>query len=477
MGQEIDKTHFSSLDFEEFQTRLRTETELLRQAFEQGTFDQQEEDVGFELEAWLVDSAGLPAPMNESFLQKVDHPHVVPELSRFNVEVNSSPHPLGRYLLQDLRAELEELFRICREGADALKSHVAFIGILPTVRPEMLTLEHISPLNRFYALNEQILRLRGGRPFHLDIHGADHLVLTHGDVMLESAATSLQIHLQADAKKMVRTFNAAVLIAAPMVALAANSPYLFQKDLWDETRIPLFEQAIDLEEETEKEGFSLGRVSFGSGYIRRSLLECYEENLKKFPVLLPIRLDSPPEKFQHLHLHNGTIWRWNRPIVDMGADGRPHLRLEHRVPAAGPTVVDIIAHIAFYLGLAEEIGSRPQPLEDFISFAKARENFYSAARQGLAAKVHWSNGQRVALDHLILQQLLPWAKAGLERIGVDSAASQYFLQEILAQRVASGRNGAAWQRSFVSRHGPDFSGLTQVYLENQERGRPVHLWE
>lgn len=476
MGQEIDKTHFSSLDFEEFRGRLQAETELLREAFEQGVFARQEENVGFELEAWLVDAAGLPAPMNESFLKRVDHPHVVPELSRFNVEITSSPHPMGRHLLQDLRAELEKLFRLCREGAEGLGAHVAFIGILPTVRPEMLTLEHISPLNRFHALNEQILRLRSGRPFHLDIQGSDHLVLTHGDIMLESAATSLQIHLQVDAEKMVGAFNAAVLIAAPMVALAANSPYLFQKDLWDETRIPLFEQAIDLEEENEKEGFSLGRVSFGSGYIRRSLMECYEENLEKFPVLLPIRLDSSPEQFQHVHLHNGTIWRWNRPIVDMGPDGRPHLRLEHRVPAAGPTVVDVIAHIAFFLGLAEELSSRSSPLEEQIPFAAARENFYRAAREGLAAKVHWTNAHRTSLDHLILQELLPRAAAGLERIGVDPEEAHYFLQEVLAPRVASGRNGAAWQRNFVSRHGPDFPALIQAYLENQERGDPVHLW-
>ena len=39
-----------------------------------------------------------------------------------------------------------------------------------------------------------------------------------------------------------------------------------------------------------------------------------------------------------LRLHNGTIYRWNRPVYDV-VDDVPHLRVENRVLGAGPTVL------------------------------------------------------------------------------------------------------------------------------------------
>ncbi len=475
MGEEIRSDKFTQHDFEEFRRRLEVETALLKQKMQSGSLAQNGEVSGFELEAWLIDRNYLPSPINESFLKCVDSPKVVAELSRFNVEVNSAPHPLQGNILQALRKELEAIWGECQRCAQELSSDVVMIGILPTLRESMLTLEHMSPMKRYYALNDQIMRLRHGRPFHLDIQGSDHLVLSHQDVMLESAATSLQIHLQVELARASRFYNASQILSAPMVAAAANSPFLFQKDLWDETRIPLFEQAVDLQSETPGTE-PLGRVGFGSGYARHSLLEFFEENLSEFPIILPILYENPPEQLSHLRLHNGTIWRWNRPIVGVELDGRTHLRIEHRVAPAGPSMVDVVANIAFFFGVVHELAMQETPPETCLPFHQAQDNFYAAAKEGLESKAQWLNGKRIAIDVLILEELIPIAARGLTRLGIAAEEADYYLREILANRIRTRQNGSSWQRKFIAKHGRDFPALLQSYAEHQREGQPVHQW-
>lgn len=477
MGEEIQSDHFPDEDFRLFQERLERETDLLRTYFAENRFSGQGERVGFELEGWLVDRNALPCPVNESFLAYLDDPRMVPELSRYNVEFNSLPQVLGAGLLGSLKRELDEIESRCRRCAEQLGVNVLFIGILPTLRPEMLTLEQLSPLNRYAALNRQILRQRGGRPFHFDISGEDALVLSHGDVMMESATTSLQIHLQVSPDRALRVYNAALLASAPMVALTANSPFLFQKNLWDETRIPLFEQAVDLQSRETPGQAALGRVSFGSGYARGSMMELFEENLEKFPVLLPILFDSPASELRHLRLHNGTIWRWNRPIVVADADAPYSLRLEHRVIASGPSVVDSVADIAFFIGLMETWARSEVEPEHILPFDATQSNFYLAAKHGLNAELEWSKRRRIRADQLLLEELIPAAESGLKQAGVEAGEVHYYLREIIAERVRTRKNGAAWQREALLRSGGDFFAVTQAYLSNQLTGRPVHLWE
>jgi hypothetical protein len=476
MGQEIRSARFSERDFVRYEQRLRDETRLLQQWFADGAFAAVGRVGGFELEAWLVDRECLPAPFNEAFLERIHSEWVSPELSRFNVELNGAPQPLCGVALEALHEELSGIWNASCEVARELGADLIMTGILPSVREEELTLDNMSPMKRYRALNEQVLRLRGGQPLVLDIAGREHLRTTHHDVMLESATTSFQIHLQVDPADAVRCYNASVIASAATVAVAANSPYLFGVDLWDETRIPLFEQAVAVGGFDGAVRGPLRRVSFGSGYARDSLAECFVENCEHFPVLLPMTTDAPPERMEHLRLHNGTIWRWNRPLIGFEADGRPHLRIEHRVVPGGPTVLDMIANCAFYFGLVQYLAHLQPAPEQVIGFTEARDNFYAAARLGLQASVTWLDGERGGLRALVLDQLLPLARVGLQMLELEPAHIRRYLG-IIEERVRCGQTGAVWQRRYVAAHGRDMQALTRAYAERQHSGRPVHQWQ
>ncbi|MBV5327917.1 MAG: hypothetical protein JZU65_09795 [Chlorobium sp.] len=475
MGSEIAKTEFSEEDFRQFHQNLRKETRILMEWFSSDLFDKQQEMCGFELEAWLVDQHCTPTARNEEFLQRVNNPLVVPELSKYNFELNIAPHPLDSHLPEFLDKELRKLWNICTVNARDMGCNTLMIGIPPTLQDRMLTLQNISSLQRFHALNREILRSRSRHPLKIHIEGTrDSLEVVHHDVMAEAATTSLQIHFQVPMSKAASVYNIAHVLSAPMVALTANSPFLFGRELWDETRIPLFEQAVKTPAFVDLSGRVVSRVTFGRDYVRESLKEVFLENLDGFPALLPVTFDQDFNQLNHLRLHNGTIWRWNRPLIGFGEDGRPHLRIEHRVPPAGPSIPDIVANILFFYGAILHL--QPEVPQAAISFEQARSNLYDAARFGLDARVNWSSGNALPVATLLLQQLIPGAILALAERGFDSHDLRYYLGDILARRVATRRNGAWWQKTFIKRHGPDFRAMTQAYLENQSRNIPVHEW-
>ena len=476
MGQEISAGRFRKQDFVRFERRLHEETALLQSWFNDERLSRLHGVAGLELEAWLVDAAGQPAPINEQYLALLgDSALYSPELSQFNVEINSTPLKLEGDALSRMHAELAENWGHCREVAQQLGAGLVMIGILPTVSPRMLTLEHMSRMARYRALNEQVLRLRQGRPLELDIVGEQHLQTLHGDVMLEAATTSYQIHLQVAQDKAVRYYNAMQILSAPMVAISANSPLLFGKRLWQETRIPLFEQAVAIGGIAGAAYGPLRRVSFGSGFARQSLMEVFHENAQHFPVLLPVDLDEDVGSLSHLRLHNGTIWRWNRPLVGFDEDGTPHLRIEHRVLPAGPTVIDTIANGAFFHGLSYALAEQDEAPEQRLEFSQVRDNFYAAARYGLSAGISWMDGRHGRIGEL-LQLLLPQARDGLVQLGCDRTESEYYIS-IIEQRLLSGQTGAAWQLAWLDKYGDDQAALVAAYQERQNNGLPVHEWD
>ncbi len=469
MGQEIEDSHFSREDFEHFARCLERETDLLEAWLREGRFASTGCVGGFELEAWLVDGRARPVAVIEQVLERLEEPLVVPELARFNLELNGTPQPLKGDALSRFADELLGTWGRCNRAAATCGARLAMIGILPTVTRQDLTLANMSPMKRYEALDEQLQRLRGGDPVQIDISGRDRLRFAHRDVMLESATTSFQIHLKVDADSVARLYNASKILAAPMVAVSANSPYLFDADLWAETRVPLFEQTVCTgRDEVAK------RVGFGVGYVR-SIMECFRANLDRFDILLPRVTDEPEERLPHLRLHNGTIWRWNRPLVGFDADGRPHLRIEHRVVPAGPTVQDAIANAALFFGAVHALGHRETAPETEMPFEDARRNFYRAARFGLDARVRWFGGREATLRQVWEQSLLGLAEQGLGSLGIDRAEAAYWT-DIIRGRLANGQTGAAWQRAWVARHGRRMAELTERYLGWQESGEPVHRW-
>ena len=474
MGEEIRTSSFNNADFERFKKSLKEETRLLESWFKEKKFSSFSNRAGFELESWLVDEELYPAPINETFLKKLDSPLASPELASFNVELNSTPCDLTGDVLTRMQNELDKTWRKCKATAKELHSDIVMVGILPTLDNDVLNLANMSKMKRYRALNREVLHQRKGKPLVFDINGVEHLRVTHRDVMMEAAATSFQIHLQVNLDNAVRLFNASIAITGPLLALSANSPYLFGKDLWDETRIPVFEQAVAV---GGYDGAAFGpirRVTFGDTYIRESLFEYFKENLEHYPVLLPVNLNDKGQ-LAHLRMHNGTIWRWNRPLIGFDDTGEPHLRIEQRVVPAGPTTVDAIANAAFYYGAVTALAELDEPIENQIPHSSTRDNFYAAARFGLRSSQRWINGEDINARDLIIEKLLPLAHQGLASLGVSVLDSNKYLG-IIHDRVKSGQNGSAWQRSFIQNHGKDMTALTKAYIKNQNSGEPVHRW-
>lgn len=476
MGEEIRSSEFSQQDFAIFRRKLAEETEQLAAMFDRHAFSPDPPVAGFELEAWLIDDRLRPVARNEEFLAKLSNPLASPELASFNIEVNTEPRKLQGHVFSAMHQSLDQTWADCRSTAHEMGIDVMCCGILPGLLDEDLTLDNMSCMQRYRALNREVLFRRRGKPLELDINGVEHLHVTHHDVMLESAATSFQLHTQIDQTLALRLYNTSLVLSAPMVALCANSPYLFGKDLWDETRIPLFEQAVATGGYDAAAFGPIRRVTFGSGYLRESLMECFAENLAHYPVLLPVNRDQDSASLPHLRLHNGTIWRWNRPLIGFDANGAIHLRIEHRVIPAGPSIVDAIANAAFYYGVAMALVNQPTAVEWQIPFDRARDNFYRAAQLGLRASLRWLDDSQYLARELLQDVLLPLAYEGLAHLGVSDSDSQEYLG-IIRQRLEAGTNGAVWQRAFVARHGNDMQSLSAAYFQHQQSGLPVHEWE
>lgn len=468
MGQDITTGEFTPEDFVRFRQRLDAEMQLLRRWFAEEKFCNDELECGLELEAWLIGSDGFPVPDNSLFLATLDRKWVVPELSKFNFEVNVSPQYISGTGLPDMKSELGATWNRCRSVAEKLEHRILSIGILPTVTDSMLCIDNMSQIPRYSALNEQVLKLRGGQPVVLSIAGRDQLRTEHHDLMLESAATSIQVHLKVPPQKSVRYYNASIIASAFTVAVAANSPLLFGKRLWDDTRITVFEQAVD----------TLGpkrRVTFGDAYVDDSLLELFEHNALKHRILLPADLQRAPSTMPYVRMHNGTIWNWNRALIGFENDGSPHLRIEHRPMSASPSIADLFADTTFYLCLAHHFATSAVALESLVPFETAHENFYAGARFGLSANISWLDGRTDTIAELLSSGIAQAAFDAGAELGIESNFLRA-CEETIRGRLETKQNGATWQRRKYSEYHGDVARLLLDYEANQDSGHPVHTW-
>jgi hypothetical protein len=383
---------------------------------------------------------------------------------------------------------LRDDLNAAQHKAADVDTHLLMIGILPTLLEGHFSRDAISANPRYHLLSEQILAARG-EDIEIVIDGVDRLDTTADTIIPEAACTSTQLHLQVEPEDFAPTWNAAQAIAAVQVAVGANSPFLLGRQLWHETRIALFEQATDTRGEELKAQGVRPRVFFGERWIT-SVFDLFEENSRYFPALLPIVDDEDPvaeleagrvPNLAELRLHNGTVYRWNRPIYDV-ADGRPHLRIENRLLPAGPTVVDTMANAALFYGLVKVLGSSERPVWSQLSFRAAEDNFHQAARAGIDAGIYWPGVGEVPVRELVLRQLLPLAHAGLEQLGVADGVRERLLG-VVEQRCITGRNGATWlieefghQSSVTGDRAEAMRETTVQYERHMHAGTPVHEW-
>ena len=490
MGEEVDAQEFSRADRTRYREKVRRCLDVFARMLREARFDTDDPMTGLEVELNLVDEHGDPALKSAEALAAIADPAFQTELGQFNIEINVPPAKLREGGL----GAFEDMLRTSLNDAEAksaeVGAHLVMIGILPTLADGHMTADSLSPNPRYKLLSEQILNARG-EDISISIAGignVERLDTTSDSIVPEAACTSTQFHVQTSPDDFAEYWNASQAISSIQLALGANAPYLLGRELWRETRIPLFEQATDTRSEELKAQGVRPRVWFGERWVN-SVFDLFEENVRYFPALLPITDDEDPlavlesggtPTLGELRLHNGTIYRWNRPVYDI-AGGVPHLRVENRVLAAGPTVADTVANAAFYFGLVRALAENERPLWSQMSFSAAEENFHVAAQQGIDAQIYWPGVGQVRVTELVLRRLLPLAHEGLAAWGVEQAAADRLLG-IIEQRCLTGINGAEW---FVNRMGQlgdldRYDALRRTLLDYRERmhtNEPVHTWD
>ncbi|RLA13859.1 MAG: glutamate--cysteine ligase [Gammaproteobacteria bacterium] len=469
MGEEISQEHFDQQDFDRFNERLREETSFVRSLFEQQAFDNASRVLGYELELCLVDAQGHPSKVNQQVLDDCANPLLTMELAKFNLEINGNPFDVDANVLSHMDTDLSELYLQVQQTAVGLGAHTVLFGVLPSLHRQHLHADdYMSEQHRYNQLSHQLIKMRG-RPVHLELQGEECLRIDKNDVMLEALGTSLQIHMQVPFDEAVDTYNAALWASMLVLGATPNSPLVLGKCCWQESRIGIFKQAVDTRNQQEIRDGIIPRVHFGKAYID-SMLDLFEDNFYYSPIL-PEVIDKPIETLHHFNLHNGTIWRWVRPILGVNSNGDYHLRLELRVVPSGPTLVDTMANTAFYLGLTEGLKRCGDNLRA-RDFSTLETDFYRAAQYGMQARVHWIDGHESSLKNLILSHALPLARQGLEKIGILDSAGWL---DIIEARVISEQTGANWILRHWKQHG-DTSELVQTYLQHANTNTPVHLW-
>ena len=492
MGDDVVGAAYTREQRQRYREKVRQCLDVFERMLAESSFDAHEELTGLEIELNLVDADFSPAMVNAAVLASIADPDYQTELGQYNIELNVSPRPLRGDSIPELEHQLRASLNAAEARANLAGGHIVMIGILPTVMPEHFHTEWMSANARYAALNESVFAARG-EDLLIDIHapGGGERVTAYADTIApESACTSVQLHLQVSPQDFAPTWNAAQSLLGPQLAMGANSPYLFGRRLWAETRTELFLQATDTRSVELKNQGVRPRVFFGERWIT-SIFDLFEENVRYFPALLPeVSAEDPvavleaggAPRLQELRLHNGTIYRWNRPIYDI-VDERPHLRVENRVLPAGPTALDVLANAAFYYGAMRVLSAEDRPVWTKMSFATAEANFTQCARRGMAATVYWPGFGELPAEELVLRHLLPLAHQGLQEWGVSTAARERYLGVIEA-RCKTGRNGAEWQVAAVEaleRRGLDRLAAVREMLRHYAAGmhsnEPVHTWQ
>lgn len=470
-----------------FLRHLLHDVDAIEKMLEDGTFESGISRIGAEQEFCLVDRHFRPSLHSLEVLEKIADPHFTSELARYNLEINLDPLELKANCFSAMEKQLQKLLSKAEEAAGSFRETIILTGILPSIDFRAVQTEYMTPKPRYETLANIISELRG-EDFELNIVGVDELIIRHHNILFEACNTSFQCHLQIEPGEFPDMYNWAQMLSGPVLSIAANSPLLIGKQLWAETRIPLFQQSID----TRGKGYHLReraqRVTFGNRWIE-SVGDVYKNDIARHTLLFmtDIKKDSLEmlkkgqiPKLEALQLHNGTIYKWNRPCYGV-TKGIPHLRIENRYLPSGPTVEDEMANLTFWVGLMSNMPEKFRGNWQKFSFEEAKENFYKAAMWGIQSGMIW-DGRLTSARNLILDVLLPLAKEGLESKNISPEDIDKNLS-IIEQRAARYATGARWivnsYRKLKKNLERDEAAIALTVLMHKRRmsGAPVHEWE
>ena len=472
-----------------FMRALLRDVRALERILADGMLEEGVRRIGAEQEMFLIDQALHPAPVAMEMLEALGDSHFTTELGRFNLEVNLDPLIYGGDCLSQMESQLAALVAKARSTARERGWDVILTGILPTIRKSDLKIDNMTPSARYAALNAAMTKMRGGA-YEFYIKGIDELVLRHDSVMAEACNASFQVHFQVGAQEFATLYNMAQAVAGPVLAAATNSPILFGRRLWAETRIALFQQAVDTRKPGLYQRQANPRVFFGNGWVRNSVLELYKEDVARFRTLVGIPADEDPvavldsgrvPELKSLRLHNGTVYRWNRACYGI-TGGKPHLRIECRVLPSGPTVLDEVANAAFWYGLMGMLARKYDDITQVMEFEHTEMNLLQAARLGLSANMVWLEGEEMPARRLILDKLLPMADEGLSLRDIRAEDRARYLG-VIEHRVQSGQTGSRWFLNSLAAmkdqgtSGERFMALTAATVARQTAEKPVHEWD
>jgi CBS domain-containing protein/gamma-glutamyl:cysteine ligase YbdK (ATP-grasp superfamily) len=488
MGEHQIEQNIDDRGMRAFMKALLNDLGALERMLEAGSIESGVRRIGAEQEMFLVDSQFRPAPVAVETIERVRDPRITTEIARFNLEANLTPRLFEGDCFRRMEEEVLDVIGLVREGARASGADVLLAGILPTLERSDLTLDNITPCPRYYQLNDAVMRMRGGA-INAHIKGLEEVNVSSDNIMLLSSNTSFQVHLQVGPAEFVPLYNMAQTVTAPVLAAAVNSPLWLGNRLWQETRLALFQHSADARSRAQQERGFPTRVGFGERWLEGSVIELFREDIARFrPIMacetnedsLAILARGGVPRLAALSLHNGTVWWWNRPCYGV-SEGRAHLRIENRVLPSGPTTLDEIANAAFFLGLMTALPEEYGAIDKRMTFDDAKSNFWAAARYGLKAQFTWVNGMSYGSSRLILEHLIPLARAGLKARKIDSSDIDLYLGT-LEERVRTGQTGAQWALSSLASMGKRGTrdmrhrALASAMHAQQQSGEPVHRW-
>lgn len=492
MGEQQVSIVKSDVQMQHFVRQLLNDLQAFEYMLDNDWFESGITKIGAEQEMCIVDSGTFkPAPIAMQVLEELGHyPWLETELAKFNLETNLTPRLFEQDALRKMEEEALYTQQIIRTHLKKFDAKIILTGILPTLRKFDLEIHNLTPKPRYFALIDAINNQLSKSAYELHLEGIDELHINHNSPLLEACNTSFQVHLQVSPHNFVQYYNIAQALAAPVMAIAANSPLVFGRRLWHESRIALFQQSLDTRKTNNHLRESSPRVQFGKNWLNESILEIHKEDIARFRVLLATEIEenslesiaqNQVPRLRALQVFNSTIYRWNRPCYGISPSGKPHLRIENRVLPAGPTIVDEMANAAFWLGTMIGLADEIQDIRKAVSFDDVQDNFLKSAKFGIDSSFNWIGDRKIGACDLILNELLPIAKKGLQKQHIQQEDIDRYLG-IIEERAKHHMNGARWQlRAFTNlrKQVPQdeaVSILTASIIKNQEKEIPVHLW-